>query len=138
MDWGPLLTARDAMFVKLQYGDLKREVADACRELGVTIIDDPNVDAVADIDAFAAQVAAMDLVITTSNATAHMAGSLNVPVWTLVPTGYGSMWHWFRNRDDSPWYPSMRLFRQPDRSAWGPVLHEAAASLTCFLASWKG
>ena len=136
-DWGPLLSHRNATFVNLQYGPVHREVADTSKRLGTPIICDDAVDPVTDIDTFASQVAAMDLVITTSNATAHMAGSQNVPVWTLVPKGFGAIWHWFTDRDDSPWYPSMRLLRQSDRGrlATGPepgVVH--AHGLHCELA----
>jgi hypothetical protein len=76
----------------------------------------------------------MDLVITTSNATAHVAGCQNVPVWTMVPKGFGAIWHWFMDREDSPWYPSMRLLRQSDRGDWQPVLNRASFMLTDFIA----
>jgi ADP-heptose:LPS heptosyltransferase len=134
--WAPLL-AQQAMFVSLQYGDCRYEIGNAVRKLGRPLVVDDSVDAVKDMDACAAQVAAMDLVITTSNATAHVAGSLNVPVWTLVPKGYGFMWHWFLNRDDSPWYPSMRLLRQNKQGDWGPVLDRAAAMLASFIAAGR-
>ncbi|TAK99881.1 MAG: tetratricopeptide repeat protein [Rhodospirillaceae bacterium] len=133
-DWGPLLSCQNATFVSLQYGPVHREIADVSKKLGTQIVCDASVDPVKDIDTFASQVAAMDLVITTSNATAHMAGSLNVPVWTLVPKGFGAMWHWFLDREDSPWYPSMRLLRQVDRGDWRPVLNRAASMLADFIA----
>ena len=84
------------------------------------ILIDRNVDQFNDIDLFAAQVAAMDMVITIDNSTAHLAGALGVPVWLLLP--FASDWRWFRRREDSPWYPSMRLFRQPQRGNWQSVV----------------
>ena len=132
-DWGPILKEREATFVNLQYGDCRSEIHEASDALNAPIYCDEKIDSMEDLDAFAAQVAAMDLVITTSNATAHVAGSLNVPVWTLVPRGFGAMWHWFLAREDSPWYPSMSILRQPARGDWASVLNQAATKLTDFL-----
>ena len=122
--------ARPAVkFVSLQYGDPRADIAAVAAQAGVEIVVDPEIDPLRDLDAFAAQVAAMDLVITTSNTTAHMAGALNVPCWVLVPIGQGAMWHWFLGRSDSPWYPSVRLFRQVERGDWAKPVGELAAAL---------
>ena len=136
--WGPLLHVAGATFVNLQYGDTAAEVAAAAGDFGVRIISDGSIDPLINLDAFAAQVAAMDLVISTSSTTAHMAGALNVPVWTFLPVGIGSLWHWFLARDDSPWYPSMRLFRQSQRGDWEAVLDAASAALVDFVEHWPG
>jgi tetratricopeptide (TPR) repeat protein len=130
LEWEPILRVPGVSFVSLQYGATAEEIGDICRELGVDIQFDPDVDPMQDLDAFAAQVAAMDLVITTSNTTAHMAGALNKPAWTMVPKGFGQMWHWFHDRTDSPWYPSMVLLRQRQRADWPPVIAEAAEMLS--------
>jgi ADP-heptose:LPS heptosyltransferase len=61
----------------------------------------------------------MDLVITIDNSTAHLAGALGVPVWVLVP--FAPDWRWLLDREDSPWYPTMRLFRQPKIGDWQSV-----------------
>ncbi len=135
--WGPILHVAGCTFVNLQYGDTSAEVEAVSRASGVRIVSDPLVDPLISLDAFAAQVAAMDLVISTSSATAHMAGALGVPVWTLLPVGMGSLWHWFLDRDDSPWYPSMRLFRQSTRGDWGAVLDSVSAALVAFADNWR-
>ena len=62
----------------------------------------------------------LDLVITIDTAVAHLTGTLGKPVWLLLP--YGSEWRWLENRDDSPWYPSMKLFRQTKPDDWITVL----------------
>ena len=62
---------------------------------------------------------ALDLLITVDTATAHLAGALGRPVWVLLPLV--ADWRWLRDRDDSPWYPSMRLFRQNKSGDWKPV-----------------
>ena len=136
-NWGPLLSVPGATFVNLQYGDCRTEISETERSLGVHILSDSRIDSLKDLDSFASQVAAMDLVITISNATAHMAGALNVPVWTMVPKGFGAMWHWFLDRDDSPWYPSMRLLRQTKQNEWGSVVDRASSMLADFVTQWR-
>ncbi len=75
----------------------------------------------------AAAIANMDLVISVDTAIVHEAGALAAPVWTLLP--FNPDWRWMLDRDDSPWYPSMRLFRQVKRKDWESVIERAAAEL---------
>lgn len=75
----------------------------------------------------AAAIAALDLVITVDTAVAHLAGALGKPVWVLLP--FAPDWRWQQNRDDSPWYPTMRLFRQSRRGDWHAVLVDVATAL---------
>lgn len=75
----------------------------------------------------AAAIAALDLVITVDTAVAHLAGALGKPVWVLLP--FASDWRWQQGRDDSPWYPSMRLFRQSRRGDWRAVLEDVVTAL---------
>jgi Flp pilus assembly protein TadD len=74
-----------------------------------------------------AAVAALDLIITVDSALAHLAGALGKPVWVLLP--YAPDWRWLRERQDSPWYPTMRLFRQPRPGDWNAVFHQVADAL---------
>lgn len=69
----------------------------------------------------------LDLLITVDTSVAHLAGAAGRPVWVLVPA-YAE-WRWLRNRDDSPWYPSMRLFRQRKLGNWDPVIEEVTKAL---------
>ncbi len=69
----------------------------------------------------------LDLVISVDTATAHLAGALGVPVWLVLPVS--PHWVWLLNREDSPWYPSMRLFRQRQWGDWPPVFERLAAEL---------
>ncbi len=128
-DWGPILATPNAAFVCLQYGPVDEALSRAAKRHGVQIYKDPEIDASQDIDALSAQIAAMDLVISVSNTTVHLAGALNVPVWTVVPTGAGRLWYWFDGHDDSPWYPSMRLFPQKDPGDWAAVMDRVGAEL---------
>lgn len=63
---------------------------------------------------------ALDLVVTVDSMPAHLAGALGIPVWTLLQAE--ADWRWMVDRDDSPWYPTMRLFRQPRPGTWEPVV----------------
>ncbi|HEV7816681.1 MAG TPA: tetratricopeptide repeat protein [Janthinobacterium sp.] len=80
----------------------------------------------------AALVANMDLVISVDTAVAHLAGALGKECWTLLPD-YRSDWRWLSGRGDTPWYPHMRLFRQPSGGGWEPVIAAVAQAL----AAWK-
>jgi len=83
-----------------------------------------------DFLATAAAVAQLDLVIAVDTAVAHLAGALGKPTWTLLP--FSPDWRWFLDRPDTPWYPTMRLCRQPQRGQWPPVLRQVAAALAGF------
>ncbi len=124
----PLLR-RDVFWVDLQYGETAAERS-AVAAAGATLWRDPEVDPLQDLDAAAAQAAALDLVITTSNTAAHLAGALGVPTWLLLPApGYGLLWYWFLDRTDSPFYPAMRCFRQARAGDWGGVIAAVGKSL---------
>ncbi len=75
----------------------------------------------------AAAVETLDLVISVDTSVAHMAGGLGRPVWMLLP--YALDWRWMRDREDSPWYPTMRLFRQQRPRAWDSVIASAVTEL---------
>jgi len=75
----------------------------------------------------AAVIAGLDLVIAADTAVAHLAGSLGKPVWLLL--AYASDWRWMLDREDTPWYPSMRIFRQKRPGEWGDVMERVASEL---------
>jgi tetratricopeptide (TPR) repeat protein len=75
----------------------------------------------------AAVMKSLDLIITADTAIAHLAGGLGAPVWIALP--YVAHWCWLWDRDDSPWYPAARLFRQPERGNWKPVFTRLAQAL---------
>jgi tetratricopeptide (TPR) repeat protein len=137
-DLKPVFAHSNITFVDLQYGNTDDERASFSREHGFEIHRDPVIDAKADLDGFAAQVAAMDLVITASNTAAHIAGALAVPCWTLLPAGPGLLWYWFLDRGDSPWYPSLRLFRQGSPGNWTAVAQQVSEALSGFIPAYPG
>jgi len=76
-------------------------------------------------------IAQLDLVITCDTATAHLAGGMGKPVWTLLP--FAADWRWLTGREDSPWYPTMRLFRQVRKNDWGDVVARVKEALPEFI-----
>jgi FkbM family methyltransferase len=76
----------------------------------------------------AALISALDLVVTVDTAVAHLAGALAVPVWVALP--FVPDWRWLLEREDSPWYPTMRLFRQKEWGQWDDVFDRIVTALT--------
>ena len=72
-------------------------------------------------------ISLLDLVIAVDTGVAHLAGALGRPVWILLP--FNAEWRWLADRDDSPWYPSARLFRQPAVDDWDSVIDRVRREL---------
>lgn len=83
---------------------------------------------VADFADTAALIAELDLVICVDTSVAHLAGALGKPVWILIATS--ADWRWLKGRDDSPWYPTARLFRQTSHGDWNEVIDRVRAELS--------
>lgn len=128
--WHDLLKVPGIRFVDLQYGDVSAERNAAERSTGVTLLHDPEIDSSRDLDGFAAQVAAMDHVITISNATAHFAGALGIPCDLLLSNG--ALWHWLSDGAKSPHYPSIRIHRQEKPGDWQAPLQAVGNGLRGF------
>eukprot|EP00913_Durusdinium_trenchii_P023316 g21894.t1 len=126
-DWKSILSTPGVRFVNLQYGDVSAELRALQETNGLTVDDWDDADPMVDLDDFAAQIAAVDLVMTVDNSTAHLAGALGIPVWTLLP--FAADFRWMRETARSPWYPSMRLYRQPTIGDWKSVLDAVAHEL---------
>lgn len=126
----PLLRLPGVRFVDLQYGDHKAEVA-ALAARGIELFQDPTFDQMTDLEGFAGQVAAMDLVITIDNSTAHMAGALGVPCWVLLPKP--AEWRWLLDRSDCLWWPSLKLFRQVRSGDWSAPLSRLQEAFTAWV-----
>ena len=130
-NWELVLSQEDFFFISLQYGDIKREIEEFTQQTGIQVYYDEEINSLESLDDFAAQVAALDLIISTSNTAVHVAGALGKPVWTLL--NYVPSWRWMIDRTDSPWYPSMVLFRQKCIGDWDSVFQSVHHSLKkCF------
>lgn len=84
----------------------------------------------------AAAISQLDLLVTVDTAAAHVAGSLARPAWVVLD--FFPDWRWLRDRDDSPWYPTVQLFRQPRHGDWGAVVERVAAELRRFAVTEGG
>jgi tetratricopeptide (TPR) repeat protein len=110
----PLFAIRSISWFSLQVGERAGDLAG----LAAGAVTDLS-PALSDFSETAAAVAALDLVIVVDTAVAHLAGALGKPVWIMLP--HVADWRWLIGRDDSPWYPTARLFRQPARGDWESV-----------------
>ena len=118
-----LVSGSDAQWVSLQFDDRGGQLSEM--DWGRDVADiRPQIH---DFAESATAIAALDLVITVDTAVAHLAGALGKPVWVLLP--FAPDWRWQLDRDDSPWYPSARLFRQPKIGDWDSVMSDVAAAL---------
>ena len=126
-NWTPILSQPDCFFVNLQYGDIKQEIGEYYSSTGILIYTDQEINPLTNLDDFAAQISALDLVISISNTTVHMSGALGKKVWTLLP--YVPDWRWMLKREDTPWYPTMKLFRQSRMNDWRDVFQRVSLAL---------
>jgi tetratricopeptide (TPR) repeat protein len=127
------LKGAEVDFISLQKGEPGEGELKALKAAGW---DGPEflevMDDVSDFADTAALVQNLDLVISVDTSTAHLAGALGKPVWIL--NRYDSCWRWLADRDDSPWYPSVRLFRQETISDWDAVAARVRVELDRFCA----
>ena len=130
-DFAPLFELPGTEFVSFQLGPPTLELSQGWRGLVL----DPD-DALATLEAAADALLEVDLVITVDTMLAHLAGALGRPVWTLL--AFAPDMRWMLDRVDTPWYPTMRLFRQPAPNDWGGVFREVRRELEAHLARGGG
>ncbi len=109
--------------ISLQKGAGSEQIAEVASDWPLIDVSDRLVD----FHETAAAIANVDLVIACDTAVAHLAGALAVPTWIALP--FSSDWRWLFDRDDSPWYPTVRLFRQTTFDDWPAVFARLTAEL---------
>jgi tetratricopeptide (TPR) repeat protein len=119
----PFSKVKDILFYSLQKERSSMEAKD--RPEGMKLFD--YTKEIYDFSDTAALIENLDLIISVDTAVAHLAGALGKPVWTLLP--FVPDWRWLLDREDSPWYPTMRLFRQQTQGDWRPVIARVLAEL---------
>jgi hypothetical protein len=120
----PLGDVANVRFFSLQKGRGVEELAQRPTDWEIT-------DWTADLHDYAdtaALVTQLDLVISVDTSVAHLAGALGKPVWLLLP--FVPDWRWMLERTDSPWYPTMRLFRQKSAGDWDTLIEQVADKLS--------
>jgi len=137
-EWKPILSKEDVLFVSVQYGENNKDIASVKKKIGIDIFNDTEITTSNDLMPVLAQIAAMDLVISVSNTNVHFAGSMGIPVWSMLNNSKGLLWFWFVHGERSPWYSSVRLFRQtalPEfgKPWWPEVVEETADALSDWL-----
>lgn len=136
-EWGPILSVPGIDFVSLQYGAAHWEISEAADLLGVGPKVPAGIDQMGDIEGFAEYVSGLDLVISISSTTAHVAAALGVPTWVLLPRGPGLSWFWFESGGSSPWYPDCRLYRQDTVMDWRTITERAGRDLGIWYDNYK-
>ena len=126
----PLLDC-DVQFVSLQKGVRDQDRAFLAERRDIVDL----TEHLTDFSETAALTSCLDLVISVDTSVVHLAGALGAPVWTLLP--FNPDWRWLLKRDDSPWYQSMRLFRQPERGDWASVVDGVRVELEGQVATWR-
>jgi hypothetical protein len=122
-EFAPLRRVEGVMFYSLQIGEGAEEAGRP--PAGMRLVDLCALQK--DFADTAAAISRLDLVISVDTSVAHVAGAMGKPVWTLLP--YLSDWRWMVDREDTPWYPTMRLFRQTRQGEWGAVFERVAREL---------
>jgi Tfp pilus assembly protein PilF len=117
-DLYPILKMNSIEFVNLQYGDIKSTLLRVKDEIGKKILNLDEIDLFEDVDGALSIIAACDIVVTSSNTTAHLAGALGKETLLLVPYSVGQFWYWHAVDGKSIWYPSVRVFEQEQQGDW--------------------
>ncbi|RMH18233.1 MAG: tetratricopeptide repeat protein, partial [Gammaproteobacteria bacterium] len=127
--WGSIFNHPDAQVFSLQYGDQNNDTALFKEQFGQVPIRIPNLD-YNDPEVLASLISSMDIVISVDNPILHLAGALGKTSLGLLPAMPD--WPWQLKRPDSPWYPSVRLFRQDPSEGWRPVIADVQDALEAF------
>ena len=106
----PIFKLRNFTFINLQYGDTKKEIKDYSTKNNIKIYTIEEIDLFNDFESIAALLKNLDLFITVSNSTAHLAGALGVETWLIKPKNHALFHYWNQPKNKTPWYPSIKLF----------------------------
>jgi tetratricopeptide (TPR) repeat protein len=132
--WKPIFDLSDCAFISLQYGDITRDLDELKAQVGDRVHWDESVNPMGDMDPFAAQVAAMDLIVSVDNSTIHFAGGLGKPCWAMLPLN--SDWRWQVDRTDNVWYDSVELIRPEKDGGWEGLVERVAKRLAAVDDKW--
>jgi len=121
----PLFKIKKLNFLNLKYGDVSDELLEAEKKFGIKIDSIENLDLFNDIEKLISTIDLCDIVVTVSNVTAHLAGSIGEKAAVLVPYGRGKIWYWHHRSGSSLWYPQLKIFHQETATTWTEEIGKA-------------
>ena len=127
-DLNEILQVDGFEFINLQYGDTQKEIEDLEKNYGAKLTTIDGIDLFNDIDGLLSIIQTCDLIVTTSNVTAHLAGALGKTTLLLVPYSAGRIWYW-HDEAISSWYPSITLYSQNQNFEWNGAIKDIASRL---------
>ena len=131
----PILSIKGIRFLDLQYenkqhiGETAVEKKNLLNRNNISIENYNGIDKLNDIDGLAALIFNCDIVVTSSNVTAHIAGGLGIKTFLFVPFSRGKLWYWHDKKNISVWYPSIRIFKAESTNEWGGVFEKIAKAV---------
>ena len=126
----PILKIPNIIFVDLQYGDTFLERTALEKTSNIKLYKFEDVDSFNDIDSLTSIINACDIVVTSSNVTAHIAGSIGKNTCLLAPRSRGRIWYWHYGHKQSLWYPSVQIFTQDEEGDWSTPVNEIKEKIT--------
>jgi tetratricopeptide (TPR) repeat protein len=127
-DLNEIFQAEGCEFINLQYGDTQEEIQNLEKNFGTKLTSIEGIDLFKNIDGLLSIIQACDLIVTTSNVTAHLAGALGKTTFLLVPYSAGRIWYWHEEAISS-WYPSVTLHSQGQNFEWNGAINNIASKL---------
>ena len=131
----PIFSIKDIRFIDLQYetkknlGETALEKKNLFKNNNIKIEEYKGIDKFEDIDGLTALISNCDIVVTSSNVTAHIAGGLGIKTFLFVPFSRGRLWYWHDEGDKSIWYPSIKIFRAESAGVWGTIFEKMAEAI---------
>ena len=118
-----ILLLPNYVFIDLQYGNTDKERNDFFDKYGVKIFKFNEIDNFNDIDGLLSLISICDLVLSVSNTTVHLAGGIGKKTYLMLPKGKGQLWYWSKEKDNSIWYKSVKIFQQDIPNTWDKVIN---------------
>ena len=121
-DMKELLSLPDIEFVDLQYTDTSKERSEFKKKYGVEILKINEIDNFYDLDGLASLIDACDCIVSVSNTTAHIAGSIGKKTYLMIPQNRGRLWYWSKENEQSIWYKSIQIVEKNKVNSWYDVI----------------
>ena len=130
----PVIQTNKISFINLQYGNHLKEIRDFNKNTGIKIFDLKDIDKFNDFESLAALIDSLDLFITVSNTTAHLAGAIGKETWVMAPKNDSLLFYWNTGKNITPWYPSIKIFQKT--TTWDTTINEVNIRLQNWLKNY--